>query len=76
MAKRIQLRIFSDGLIQADVQGIKGKKCTEYIRILEEILDAETVDSSRTPEYFERAAESVSALDAHEPAVQQRDREV
>jgi hypothetical protein len=53
MTKRIKLQIFSDGRIQADIEGIKGKKCTDYIRILEEILDAETVDSSYTPEYYE-----------------------
>ena len=53
MAKRIKLQIFSDGRIQADIQGIKGKKCTDYIHILEEILDAEAVDSSYTPEYYE-----------------------
>jgi len=53
MAKRIKLQIFSDGRIQADIEGIKGKKCTNYIRILEEILDAEAVDSSYTPEYCE-----------------------
>lgn len=45
MEKRVRVQIFPDGHIQAETQGVKGKKCTEYIRILEEILEAETVDS-------------------------------
>ena len=53
MAKRIKIQVFPDGRIQADIQGIKGKKCTDYIRVLEEILEAEAVDSAYTPEYYE-----------------------
>lgn len=53
MAKRIQVQIFPDGRVQAKTQGIKGKKCTEYIKVLEEILEAETIDSEYTSEYYE-----------------------
>lgn len=63
MATRIQLHIYPDGLVQADVQGIKGKKCAQYIRILEEILEAEAVDSAYTPEYYE--PETLSFTDVH-----------
>ena len=59
MAKRIKIRIFPDGRVQAEVQGVKGKACTNYIPILEELLNAQTADSSYTPEYFE--TESVQA---------------
>ena len=52
MAKRVVVQIFPDGRIQAQTQGIKGKKCTDYIRILEELLEAETVDSEYTAEYY------------------------
>lgn len=52
MTKRIQIQIFPDGCIQAKTQGIKGRKCTEYIGVLEEILEAETVDSEYTAEYY------------------------
>ncbi len=51
--KRVQVRIYPDGRVQAETQGIKGKACTEYIRILEELLDAEAYASSYTPEYYE-----------------------
>ncbi len=54
MKKRIRIEIFSDGTIQAETQGIKGKKCLDYIKILDEILEAETVDSQHTPEYYQK----------------------
>jgi len=53
MAKQVRIQVFPDGRIQAEVQGIKGKKCTDYIHILEEILDARAVDSGFTSEYYE-----------------------
>lgn len=51
--KQIRVQIFSNGEIKADVTGIKGKSCMDYIEILEYLLDAETVDSEYTPEYYE-----------------------
>ncbi len=53
MSKKIQIQIFPDGTIQADIQGIKGKRCTDYMKILEEILEAKTIDSDYTPEFYE-----------------------
>ena len=51
--KQIKLHIRPDGTVQAETQGVKGKACTDYIKIMEELLDAQTVDSSYTPEYYE-----------------------
>lgn len=53
MTKRINIRIFPDGQIQAEIKGIKGKKCTDYIGILETLLRSETVDSDLSAEYYE-----------------------
>lgn len=52
MSKQIKLKIHPDGLVQAEVSGFRGKKCADYISILEQLLDAEAIDSERTPEYF------------------------
>ena len=52
MAKRIQIQIFPDGRVQAETLGIRGKKCTEYIGLLEELLEAEAVESEYKPEYY------------------------
>jgi len=51
--KRIRVQIFRDGTIKADVMGIKGKSCTDYIEVLEQLLDAEVIDSEYTAEYYE-----------------------
>nr|WP_263324562.1 DUF2997 domain-containing protein [Neobacillus sp. Marseille-Q6967] len=53
MSKKLRIQIFQDGQIQAEVLGVKGKKCTDYISLLEELLDAETVDSEYTSDYYE-----------------------
>jgi hypothetical protein len=53
MRRRILVQIYPDGRIQVETQGIKGKACTDYIRVLEELLKAETYISSYTPEYYE-----------------------
>ncbi|MGX6443805.1 DUF2997 domain-containing protein [Neobacillus sp. K501] len=58
----MKIQIFQDGQIQAEVLGIKGKKCTDYISILEELLEAETIDSEYTPEYFESEELELSEL--------------
>jgi len=58
--KQIKLRIFPDGQVQADVVGFQGKKCADYISILEEMLDAEAIDSERTAEYFLQDTEVVT----------------
>lgn len=54
MSKQVRIRIFSDGKVQAEVNGVKGKKCTKYINILEELLKSQVVDSEYTNEYFEQ----------------------
>lgn len=53
MSRTITIQIFPDGKVQAEVNGVKGKSCTDYIKIIEEILEAETSDSDYTPEYYE-----------------------
>ena len=63
MTKRIRIQIFPDGRVQAETEGIKGKACTSYISILQEILDAEVVDSTYTPEYHEKDCLQIEMVD-------------
>ena len=51
--KQISLRIFTDGKVQAETRGIKGKACLDYISIIERLTGARTVDSDFTEEYRE-----------------------
>lgn len=53
MSKTIKVLIHRDGRVGVDVQGVKGKACTNYIGLIEDLLDAETVESAYTPEYHE-----------------------
>lgn len=52
MSKIIKLKIFPDGQVQAETQGFRGKKCSDYISVLEQLLEAECIDSEYTPEYY------------------------
>ena len=56
--KKVQIRITEDGKFFAETMGIKGKECLSIIEVLEELLDAETVDSDYTAEYFETELKS------------------
>lgn len=53
MGEKIQIRIYPDSRIEAVTLGIKGKKCTNYIDIIEKLLEAKTFSSKYTDEYFE-----------------------
>jgi hypothetical protein len=49
--QRIEVRIARDGTISAETHGIKGRACVPYIAMLEDLLEAQAVDSAYTPEY-------------------------
>ena len=51
MSKRIAITINADGSIKAETLGIKGKTCLDYVPLLEELLDAETLESAFTADY-------------------------
>lgn len=53
MAKQITIRIYPDGKVEAKTVGIKGKACLKYLQPLEQLLEAEAVDSEFTKEYYE-----------------------
>ncbi|MGC7095135.1 DUF2997 domain-containing protein [Amycolatopsis lurida] len=40
-----------DGSISAETHGVTGSKCLDYIPLLEDLLDAETVSSEFTEDY-------------------------
>jgi hypothetical protein len=51
MSRRIAVTINRDGSIKAETLGIKGKTCLDYVPLLEELLDAETLQSAFTADY-------------------------
>ncbi|MFK2825998.1 DUF2997 domain-containing protein [Bacillus sp. B190/17] len=57
--KKITIKITEDGNIFAKTKGIKGKDCLQYIELLEELLDAESIDSNYTEEYYETNMQTI-----------------
>ena len=47
------MRIFSNGEIEAETKGMKGKTCLKYIAEIERLANAVTQDSDFTKEYLE-----------------------
>lgn len=53
MAEKIQIRIYSDGRIEAETLDIQGEKCTDVISLLKQLLSAEVLETTLKPEYYE-----------------------
>lgn len=49
----MQIRIYPDGKVQGEINGIKGKRCTDYIGTIEELTDSRTWKSNFTKEFYE-----------------------
>lgn len=59
MAKKLQIKLLPDGTIQVETLGIKGKKCEDYIPLIEELTNAKVVLKSYTKEFYEQEDECV-----------------
>lgn len=53
--KQITLKIMPDGTVQAETHGLRGAACLDWLGALERLTGAQTVDSSFTEEYRQRA---------------------
>lgn len=51
--KKIVIKILPDGQVQAEVSGVPGKACLDYISLIEALTEAKTVDTQLTDEYFQ-----------------------
>jgi hypothetical protein len=54
-SEQIHVTFGLDGSIRAETVGIKGQKCMSSIAALEDLLDAEAVDSEFTKEFYEQS---------------------
>lgn len=59
MAKKLQIKLRPDGTIQVETFGIKGKKCEDYIPLIEELTNAKVVSKSYTKEFYETEDEYI-----------------
>ena len=49
--QEITVRLLPDGTVQVDVQGVRGKRCLELTKPLEERLGNEVMERNFTSEY-------------------------
>ncbi len=51
---KMKIRLFPDGTIQMETEGIKGKRCANYAKVLSRLADAKIESVERTHEYYEQ----------------------
>ena len=54
MAKKLKIKLLPNGLIEMETIGVKGKKCMEYAKLMEEIANAKIKEQNFTDEYYEQ----------------------
>jgi hypothetical protein len=55
--KQLIVQVRPDGSVHAETIGMYGNECLDYIAVLENMLEAETTESSFTEAYGQIAAE-------------------
>lgn len=53
--KQIKIRIYPDGYVQTETQGIKGKSCEDYIPFFKRLLQSRVIDQMYTEEYYQES---------------------
>lgn len=50
---KMKIRLFPDGTIQMETEGIKGKRCIDYAKVLAKLADAKISSIEKTDEYYQ-----------------------
>lgn len=50
---KLKIKLLPDGTIQMETEGIKGKKCMDYAKVLERLADAKIYKQAKTEEYYQ-----------------------
>lgn len=50
---KMKIRLFPDGTIQMETEGIKGKRCTDYAKVFARLADAKIYSMEKTEEYYQ-----------------------
>ncbi|MQA94845.1 MAG: DUF2997 domain-containing protein [Streptosporangiales bacterium] len=61
MVKRLIITVGRDGTVRAETKGVFGSACLDDVALLEDLLDATTVESNFTEDYHRVAADDRSA---------------
>lgn len=57
--KKLKIKLLPNGEIQMETQGIKGKKCLDYIEVLKKLVNVKITDTQLSQEYYETETEVV-----------------
>lgn len=57
--KQLKIKLLPNGEIQMQTVGIKGKKCTDYLKLMESIADIKIEKQEYTSEYYEKEQEII-----------------
>ncbi len=52
--KQLKIKLLPNGEIQMETIGIKGKKCLDYVKFIEQLTDAKVYKQEFTKEYYEQ----------------------
>ena len=55
--KKLTIKLLPNGEIQMETQGVKGKKCLDYIEVLKKLVDVKIEKTQITQEYYETETE-------------------
>lgn len=58
--KKLKIKLLPTGEIEMHTEGIKGKKCLDYIELMEVLADAKVVKQEFTQEYYEEETENIT----------------
>lgn len=50
---KLKIKLLPDGTIEMETRGIKGKKCLDYAKVLEQLADAKTEKLTKTDDYYQ-----------------------
>lgn len=55
--KKLKIKLLPNGEIVMQTQGIKGKKCLDYIEVLKKLVNVNITDTQLSQEYYETETE-------------------
>lgn len=58
--KKLKIKLMPNGEIIMKTEGVKGKKCLDYIDVLKKLADVKILDTQLSQEYYETETEITS----------------
>ena len=53
MAKKLKIKLLPNGIVEMETVGIKGKKCMEYTKFMEDLVNGKIHEQKFTDEYYQ-----------------------